>query len=303
MSRKNLEGVFPPITTPFDSDGELLVERFNENLDRWSGFDLAGLTVLGSNGESPYLSDDEKLRLVREARPRVASEKTLIVGAGRESSRACIQFIRRIADLGADYALVGTPCYFKSRMTDDALFAHYWSVADDSPIPILIYNVPQFTGVNTSAALVCRLSAHENIAGIKESSANLALQAEIRRGTPAAFRILVGSAPTLLPSLIQGACGGIVAIACALPGLTVELYRTFVSGRWQEAAAVQARLSPPAAAVTTVFGVPGLKAALDLTGFFGGQPRLPLLPLDSNQRAKLSSIFQAAGVLEAVQRS
>jgi 4-hydroxy-2-oxoglutarate aldolase len=303
MSRKNLEGVFPPITTPFDSDGELLVERFNENLERWAEYDLAGLTVLGSNGESPYLSDEEKLRLVREARLRVASGKTLIVGAGRESSRASIQFVRKIGDLGADFALVGTPCYFKARMTDDALFAHYWTVADESPIPVLIYNVPQFTGVNTSAALVCRLSAHENIAGIKESSGNLALQGEIRRGTPESFRILVGSAPTLLPSLIQGSCGGIVAIACALPALTVELYRTFASGKWQEAAAIQARLSPPAAGVTTLFGIPGLKAALDMMGFFGGQPRLPLLPLDNNQRATLSSIFQAAGLLEAVQRS
>jgi 4-hydroxy-2-oxoglutarate aldolase len=303
MSRKNLEGVFPPITTPFDSDGELLVDRFIENLERWAEYDLAGITVLGSNGESPYLSDEEKLRLVREARPRVASGRTLIVGAGRESSRVCTQFFRKIGDLGADYALVGTPCYFKARMTDDALFAHYWTVADESPVPVLIYNVPQFTGVNTSAALVRRLSAHENIAGIKESSANLALQGEIRRGTPESFRILVGSAPTLLPSLIQGACGGIVAIACALPALTIELYRTFASGKWQEAATIQARLSPPAAAVTTLFGVPGLKAALDMTGFFGGRPRLPLLPLDNNQRATLSSIFQAAGVLEAVQRS
>jgi 4-hydroxy-2-oxoglutarate aldolase len=295
--------VFPPITTPFNADGELLPDRFVENVERWGGFGLAGLTVLGSNGESPYLSDDEKFRLVKETRSRVSESKTLIVGAGRESTRLCIQFIKRVAELGADYALVGTPCYFKARMTDDALFAHFWSVADESPVPVLIYNVPQFTGVSTSALLIERLSAHENIAGIKESSANLALQGEIRRRTSVGFSILVGSAPTLLPSLVMGACGGIVAIACALPGLTVELYEAFRSGKWQEAAALQHRLSPPAAAVTTQFGIPGLKAAMDLTGFFGGEPRLPLLPLDKNQRAVLSSIFQAADVFEAVQRS
>jgi len=297
--KKNLSGIFPPIATAFDSDGEVLIGKFNENLAAWSRFRLAGMTVLGSNGESPYLTDQEKLLLVREARGRIAADRTMIVGAGRESTRLCVEFIQRIADLGADYALVGTPCYFKARMTDDVLFAHFSMVADKSPIPILIYNVPQFTGVNTGAALIGKLSRHENIAGMKDSSGNLPLQAEIRLNTPERFRILVGSAPTLLASLIQGACGGIVAIAGALPGLTVNLYEAFVSGDWKLAAEQQRRLSPPAAAVTTTFGVPGLKAAMDLMGFFGGAPRLPLLPLDQQQRASVAAVFQAAGVLEA----
>src|SRR5687768_12212688 len=267
---KQLAGIYPPITTPFDSDGDLLLDRFRENLRHWAEFDLAGLTVLGSNGEAPYLSAEEGLQLVREARPLI--QKTLIVGVGRESTRLTAQFIRKIADLGADYALVGTPCYFKSAMTDEALFAHFWTVADDAPIPILVYNVPQFTGVNTSATLMEKLSTHENILGIKESSANIALQGEIRRRTPDRFRILVGSAPTLLPSLIQGADGGVVAIACPLPGMTVDIYNAFRAGDWKKAAALQSLLSPPAAAVTTQFGVPGLKVAMDLMGFFGGEP-------------------------------
>lgn len=295
---RSLAGIFPPITTPFDADGELLPDRFVENLERWAEFGLAGLTVLGSNGESAYLSEDEKLLLVREARARISEERIMIVGAGRESTRLTVQFVRKVADLGADLALVGTPCYFKSSMTDDALFAHFWSVADESPIPVLVYNVPQFTGVHTSAALVEKLSAHENIAGIKESSGNLALQAEMRRRTPERFRILVGSAPTLLPSLIQGAAGGIVAIACALPAMTVRLYAAFQSGDWKAAAEIQRRLSPPAAAVTTQFGVPGLKAAMDLTGFCGGEPRLPLLRLTEAQIGTLKSVFEAAGALE-----
>ncbi len=293
---KNLCGVFPPVTTPFDPEGELLPDRFRENLRRWAGCGLAGITVLGSNGESAYLSDDEKIVLVKEARAQVASDKTLIAGAGRESTRLCVAFVKRLADLGADFALIGTPCYFKVRMTDDALFAHYWTIADESPIPILVYNVPQFTGVNTSLTLIERLAAHENIAGIKESSANLALQADIRRNTRKDFHVLVGSAPTLLPSLVQGASGGIVAVACALPELTVELYETFRDGDWKRAAAVQERLSPPAAAVTTSFGVPGLKAAMDLMGYFGGRPRLPLLPLSAQQQASLNSTFRAAGI-------
>ena len=299
---RDLSGIFPPITTPFDSDGELLVDRFKENLRRWSEFKLSGIVVLGSNGESAFLSEEERLRLVRESRPLISADKTMIVGAGRESTRLTVQFIRKVADLGADYALAGTPCYFKSAMTDDALFAHFWSVADESPIPILVYNVPQFTGVNTSAALVQRLSAHENIAGMKESSGNLSLQGEIRRRAVREFKILVGSATTLLPSLIQGACGGVVAIACALPAMTVELFEAFQSGDWKAAAGLQEILSPPAAAVTTQFGVPGLKAALDLTGFYGGEPRLPLLRLNETQKETLKSIFVAAGVAEAAQR-
>ncbi len=296
---KNLNGIFPPIATPFDSRGELLIDRFRENLDKWSTYALAGLAVLGSNGESPYLSDQEKLLLVREARGKVERSKTLVVGAGRESTRLCIEFIRKIADLGADYALVGTPCYFKAKMTDESLFAHFWAVADGSPIPILIYNVPQFTGVNTSAALIEKLSAHQQIAGMKDSSGSLPLQAEILRRTPDRFKLLVGSAPTLLPSLIQGACGGIVAVAGALPAQTVELYNAFAGGDWKRAAKIQERLTPPAAVVTTTFGIPGLKAAMDLMGFYGGLPRLPLLPLDEKHRAAVASVLQEAGVLEA----
>jgi len=297
--KSGLSGIFPPITTPFDRDGEILLDRFKENLRRWSEFGLSGLVVLGSNGESPFLSDEEKLMLVREARPLISNGKTMIVGAGRESTRLTIQFIRKVADLGADYALVGTPSYFKPSMTDDALFAHFWSVADESPVPVLIYNVPQFTGVNTGAALIEKLSAHENIAGMKESSGNLALQGEIRRRAPERFQIVVGSGTTLLPSLVQGAGGGVVAISCALPGMTVELFEAYRSGDWKNAAALQRALSPPAAAVTTQYGIPGLKVAMDLMGFHGGEPRLPLIRLNDAQRSTLKSIFQAAGAFQA----
>ncbi len=300
---KNLCGIFPPVTTPFNSDGELLFDRFKENLARWNAAPLAGLTVLGSNGEAHLLSDQEALQVVREARNSIVPDKTMIVGAGRESTRLTLEFTRKVADLGADYALIGIPSYYRARMVDDALFAHYWSVADDSPIPVLIYNAPQFTGISASAALIERLSSHENIAGMKESSGNLPLQAEIRRRTPDRFQILVGSAPTLFPSLIQGACGGIVAIACALPTFTCEIHEAFRAGDWKGAAELQKRLTPPAEAVTAVFGIPGLKFAMSLMGFFGGEARLPLLPLKDDQRAKLKATFQAAGVLAAKEHS
>jgi len=300
---KNLSGIFPPITSPFDADGELLVDRFRDNLIKWADAPLAGLTVLGSNGEAHYLSDQERLTLVKEARRHCDPARTLIAGAGKESTRLTLEFVRKVADLGADYALVGMPCYYRARMTDDALFAHYWSLADESPIPILIYVAPQFTGMTPGAALLERLAAHENIAGMKESSGNLPLQAQVRRRTPDRFRILVGSAPTLFPSLVQGACGGIVAIACALPAMTAAIHERFQAGDWQEAARLQQRLSAPAEAVTAVFGIPGLKYGMTLMGFFGGEARLPLLPLQEEQKNRLQAIFQAAGVLEAAGQS
>lgn len=294
---KNLNGIFPPITTPFDADGRLLTDRLVENLDRWSETGLAGYTVLGSNGESPYLSDAEKIEVVRAARSRIRPEQTMIVGAGRESTRLCIEFIERIADEGADYALVGTPCYFKARMSDEVLFRHFETVADHSPVPVLVYNVPQFTGISTGSSLILKLSSHENIAGIKDSSANLQFQSEVHRCAPQRFRMLVGSGPTLLASLIHGACGGIVAAACVLPEWTVELYESFQAGDWKKSALIQARLSPPGAAVTTTYGVPGLKAALSMMGYFGGYPRMPLQPLDERQSADLAAVFKAAGAL------
>jgi 4-hydroxy-2-oxoglutarate aldolase len=183
-------------------------------------------------------------------------------------------------------------------MSDEILFRHFETVADHSPIPLLVYNVPQFTGISTSASLILKLSSHEKIAGIKDSSANLQFQAEVRRGAPQRFRMLVGSGPTLLASLIHGACGGIVAAACVLPEWTVELYEFFKAGDWKKASLIQARLSPPGAAVTTTYGVPGLKAALTMMGYFGGYPRMPLQPLDEKQRADLAAIFKAAGALQ-----
>jgi 4-hydroxy-2-oxoglutarate aldolase len=296
---ENLTGVFSPITTPFDQEGKVLVDKCGENIDKWNNSPIAGLLVLGSSGESHFLADDERLALVTRARARISKDKTLIVGAGRESTYLCVDFVRRIADIGADYALVGTPCYYKPKMDDNALFAHFWSLADASPIPILIYNIPQYTGVNTCPALMEKLSAHENIVGMKDSSGSLVLQAEILRRTPENFQILTGSAPTFLPSLIQGAVGGIVAVACVLPDLTVQIFEAFRAGDWKRAAGVQEQISAPATAVTSTFGISGLKAAMDMMGYFGGEPRLPLLPLDDKQRVALSSIFQAAGITKS----
>jgi 4-hydroxy-2-oxoglutarate aldolase len=195
--------------------------------------------------------------------------------------------------------LIGTPSYFKARMDDDALFAHFWMIADESPIPILIYNVPQFTGVSTSVSLIARLSEHENIAGIKESSANIAFQAEVRRRAPERFQIVVGAATTMLSSFIAGACGAVVAIAGVLPEACIAIYSAYRAGDWKRAAELQEQLSPVAAAVTTGYGVPGLKVAMNMFGLFGGEPRLPLRSLNDKQRANLIGMFKTAGYLNS----
>jgi 4-hydroxy-2-oxoglutarate aldolase len=298
MSQR-LTGIFPPIATPFNSDGELMIDWFHENVERLATTPLTGFVVAGSNGESASLADDEKLLMLKGARARIGRDRTLVIGVSKESTLLSMRFIRKAADAGADMALVGTPCYFKTRMDDDALFAHFWMIADESPMPIMIYNVPQFTGVHCSANLIEKLSAHENIAGIKESSGNIAFQAEVRRRVPERFKVVVGSAATMLMSFVAGACGGVVAIANVLPNESIEVYETFRSGDWEKAARLQDRLAPVAAAVTTGFGVPGLKYAMDLAGYKGGAPRLPLLPLNEKQKVAVASMFRDSGYLGA----
>lgn len=273
----NLHGIFPPISTPFDGD-ELDVGALRSNIRRWVGSGLAGLVVLGSNGEAPYLDDDEAERVIATAREGVPSRLTLVAGTGRESTRATIAMTRRAAELGADAALVRTPSYFKTQMTTEAFVRHYTAVADASPIPILLYNFTAVTGVDLPVEAAVSLAEHPNVAGVKESNADPAKIAEIVRRVPPRFVVLAGSAHTLCASLEAGAAGAIVAAACVVPELCVRLYDLFRAGRTAEALAVQEQIAPIARLVTTEYGVPGLKAALDLAGYIGGDPRPPLGP-------------------------
>jgi 4-hydroxy-2-oxoglutarate aldolase len=273
-----LSGVFPPITTPFDRAGDLDVAGLAANVERYARTGLTGLVTLGSNGEAPLLSDDEAARVIDVVRAGLPRERTLIAGTGRESTRATIAATRRAAQAGADAALVRTPSYFKSRMTADAFVTHYTAVADASPVPVLLYNFPAVTGVDLPPAAIERLSRHENIVGIKESGGDVDRIAGDVSTVPERFTVLCGSMPVFYPSLIAGARGGVLALACVLPEEAVRLFDLFTAGRHDEAAALQRRLAPLARLVTSVHGVPGLKAALDLVGFAGGAPRPPLPP-------------------------
>ena len=291
----NLEGVFPPIATPFRDD-ELDVEGLQANVARYMRTGLAGILVLGSNGEAPLLDADEAFRAAAAVRERVPSDRTLIVGAGEESTRTTIAAVKRAAKAGADVVLVRTPSYFKAQLGTETFVRHYTEVADASPVPVLPYNVPSLTGVRLPAEAVARLAAHPNIPGVKDSSADLAQIADLVSMTPPGFKVLVGSAPTLYASVCVGASGAIVAAACVVPDAVVELFELSRAGRHQEALALQRRITPLARMVTSTFGVAGLKAAMDAVGHAGGVPRRPLLPASPEAREAIAAQLAALGI-------
>jgi 4-hydroxy-2-oxoglutarate aldolase len=289
----NFKGIIPPMVTPFDEGGSIRYDAFERNIDRYMEAGIEGYLVLGSNGESVYLEHSEKLKLIEAARKRVPSSMTLLAGTGVESTQATIALTREAADRGVDAVLVKNPFYFKPQMTSEVYFAHYTAVADASPVPVIIYNVPVFTGIPLQSKLVIELSKHPNIRGMKDSSGDVRLISEVVWNTDASkFPVIAGSAPTLFPAMASGARGGIIALACAAPGPSLALYRAFTSGDYVKAGNIQRIIAPAAVAVTGTNGIAGLKAAMELEGFQPGVPRRPLLPLKPEQRDDLAQIFR-----------
>lgn len=289
----NLRTVFPPMPTPF-RDGEVDTAAIRGNVRRWIAAGLGGVVALGTNGEAPLLDDDESARVVETVRQDVPRDRVLIAGAGHESTRATIAAARRLARAGADAVLVKTPYTYRAHVPPPALVAHYRAVADASPIPVLLYNFPASTGVNLSPDTVAALAAHPNIAGMKETSTDAAQFTDLSAAVPDDFTVLCGSAPGVFAALCAGATGAIVAVACVLPALALELLAHVRAGRYDEALAIQHRINPLGRAVTHGFGIPGLKAALDLAGFTGGEPRPPLLPVSAEARERIRTLFHAA---------
>jgi 4-hydroxy-2-oxoglutarate aldolase len=265
------------MATPFAA-GVVDSAAIARNVERWVAAGVGGIVALGTNGEAPLLDEDESDRVIAAARDALPSTLLLIAGTGRESTPATVAASRRAGRLGADGVLVRTPSYYKTRMTPAALVRHYRAVADESPVPVLLYNYPAVTGVNLASETVATLAAHPNIIGIKETGTDTAQVAAFVDSTPAAFSIIAGSAPTFYASLCMGASGGILAVACVVPDLCLRVLEHFRMGRHREARDLQGQLTPLARLVTTTFGVPGLKAAMDLAGFAGGDPRPPLEP-------------------------
>jgi 4-hydroxy-2-oxoglutarate aldolase len=270
-----LTGVMPPITTPF-LKGEVALDKLRENFARWNKTALSGYLVLGSNGEAVYLDGKEKIQMIETARDAIPPDKFMLVGTGMESTRETISFTNEAARLGADVGLVVTPSYFKGSMKPQVLYDHFIAVADAARMGILLYNVPQFTGINMEPDLVARLSEHPNILGIKDSSGNIDQLAQIIHLTPKDFAVFVGSAPVFFPALCVGARGGILAAANAIPEKFTRLQELYDEARFEEARTLQNRLTPLAKAVTAIHGIGGLKIAMDLAGYFGGEPREPL---------------------------
>jgi len=290
-------GVLPPVTTPFGADGSLALERLGANLTSWHETGLSGYLILGSNAEAVTLTEEEKLRVLETARAHIPRDRLFLAGTGAEGTAATITLTKAAARLGADAALVVTPGYYKSQMRARELITHYTAVAEASPIPVLLYNVPQFTGVTLEAEVVARLAEHGNIVGMKDSAGNVAVLTEYLRVVPEGFAVFVGSAAVFYAGLALGACGGILALANAAPRACVETYDLARAGKGAEAAALQRQLLPAVRAVTTRFGVGGLKYAMDLLGYYGGPPRPPLLPPTEAERAEIRQALAESGLL------
>lgn len=270
-----LGGVMPPITTPFQ-DGKLASDKLKNNFQKWNKTGLSGYLVLGSNGEAVYLNEKEKIKVAEVSRTSIPGSKIMMVGTGMESTQETIRFTNQVAKIGADCALVVTPSYFKGSMKPQILYDHFVAVAESSKIGILVYNVPQFTGINLEPEWVAKLSEHSNIVGMKDSSGNIGQLSEIIHLSEKGFAVFVGSAPVFFPALCVGAVGGILAVANVVPQEYVRIQSLFDKGKMNEAKALQNQLTPLAKAVTTRYGIGGLKIAMDLAGYFGGNPRSPL---------------------------
>jgi 4-hydroxy-2-oxoglutarate aldolase len=288
-----LQGIFPPITTPFDHNGNIYVSKIQHNVEKWNLTTLSGYVVMGSTGESVMVASEEKFTVWEEVAKHAAAEKLLIAGTGVESVRETIDLTNRAAGMGYKAAMVRTPHYYKNLINRaDAQMLYYRAVADQSKIPLIIYNWPQITGVDIPVEAVAALSQHPNIIAIKESSGNLEKVMQLVREVKPGFQVLVGSAPTLWPSLLMGACGAILAYANAAPYSTIAIWEAYRTR--EEAAGMdwQSRIARAASLVTVKYGVPGLKYAMDLNGYYGGPPRLPLTVPSPDAKREIEAAFQ-----------
>jgi 4-hydroxy-2-oxoglutarate aldolase len=284
---KKLQGIIPPVPTPFKKNEDLDLEAHKFNLGRWNQTGLSGYLVAGSNGEAVHLSEYERDQLLAASKEAAAPDKIIIAGTGAECTRATIQQTKRAAELGSDCALVITPHYFKSQMTPERLIDHYRKVADAAPIPVLVYNFPQSTGLNLPAEAVAQIAEHPNVVGIKDSSGNIAQFSELLRLCPKDFAVFVGNATVFFPALCLGAAGGILAAANAVPVSCVELMQAYQAGDLDKAKDLQWRLVRLAVLVTAGHGVGGLKAAMEMTGYQPGVVRSPLAMPDEKARAAI----------------
>jgi 4-hydroxy-2-oxoglutarate aldolase len=288
-----VQGIFPPITTPFDHNGNIYTSKVQHNVEKWNRTALSGYVVMGSTGESVMLTPEEKITMWELVAKHAAAEKMLIAGTGVESVRETVALTNRAAEMGYKAAMVRTPHYYKNLVNRaDAQALYYRSVADQAKIPLIIYNWPQATGVDIPVEAVVAISEHPNVIAIKESSGNMEKVMSLLREVKNGFQVLVGSAPTLWPSLLMGACGAILAYANAAPYSVIAIWEAH--RQRDEAAGLdwQNRIGKPSALVTVKYGIPGLKYAMDLNGYYGGPPRLPLCVPTAEAKREIETAFE-----------
>ena len=298
MSYFKIKGVIPPMITPFNENDEVDYEKHVKNMEKWNEYDLAGYLVLGSNSETIYLSEEEKLKLIELTVKHKKEGKFVMVGSGMESTRATIDLTNKAADLGVDCALILTPFYYAGKMNDEALINYFTEVADNVKIPILIYNVTKFTHINISPKAVGVLSKHPNIMGMKDSSGNIPQLIGFKKVIDKSkFNLLVGTASAWYPALTIGIEGAIMALVNCCPGECIEVQKEFEKGNYEKSREIYERVFPVNAATTATYGIAGLKHSCDLLGFEGGLVRKPLLQLKDDEKAKVKEILKEAEIL------
>ena len=284
-----LKGILLPTTTPFDPDGRISTSAITSNIKEWSARGVIGFVVLGSTGERVHLDEREYLKVIEVS--RAATDSVLIAGAGQQSTVNTIREIENAARAGAEAVLVITPYFYRPAMTQETLVNYYTDVADAAPVPVLLYSMPPLTGIKIEPETVARLSEHPNIIGVKDSSNDVGGFRRTVELCPTDFAVMTGNGTVLLQALRAGATGGILAVGCVVPDVCVEIFRLFGAGEAERAEKLQEDLTPLASAVTTQYGIGGLKAALDFAGYRGGAVRAPLRAPDEAARAEIKSVL------------
>lgn len=296
MTEVDLNGILPPVTTPFNERGEVDYGALSSNITRYNETGLKGYVPLGSNGEAVHLTPSERKRVIETVKRGATSRHTIIAGVNELSTRAAIEAARAAADCGADAVLVVTPYFYKGSMTQERLFRHFSEVADQSPLPVLIYNVPQNTGVVIESVTIAALDAHQNIIGVKDSSGNMGAISATIRLAPEGFGVMVGNGGIVYPALTMGATGAILGVACAAPQACVDLYEAAKAGDHSRARDLQNRIAPLSQIVTADLSVPGLKAAMDMLGLAGGFSRAPLSAVGQSEQEKIKAVIRNTGL-------
>ena len=297
MAKIDIKGVIPPMITPFKENGDVDYDKHISNMESWNEDQLCGYLVLGSNSETAYLNEEEKIKLMALTVKHARKERLILAGTGMESARETIALTNKAADIGAHGALILTPSYYYAKMNDEAQIAFFTEVADNSNIPVLIYNVPLFTHINISAHAISVLSKHPNIIGMKDSTGNVPQLVSFQGVISDDFNLMVGTVSAWYPALALGIKAGIFALANCAPNECAMVQKAFDAGDFEKARVTYVRIFPVNAAVTATFGVTGLKYASDLLGYQGGYVRNPLLPLKEEEKKKIDYILKAAELI------